>query len=67
MALRRTMKILNLDPLDVDGIAIDIKVAGVVADIHLLEINNTSALVDYLTSQLKEMATRVSTLYSYSG
>ncbi len=67
IALRRTMKILNLDPLDVDGIAIDIKVAGVVADIHLLEINNTSALVDYLTSQLKEMATRVSTLYSYSG
>ena len=66
LALRRTMKILHLNPLDVGGIAIEIKVAGVVADINLLEIVNAGSLIDHLTSQLKDMATRIANLHAYS-
>ena len=66
LALRRTMKILHLNPLDVGGIAIEIKVAGVVADVNLLEIDNAEALIDHLTAHLKDMATRIANLHAYS-
>ncbi|MBN2418276.1 MAG: hypothetical protein JXL81_02745, partial [Deltaproteobacteria bacterium] len=49
IALRRTMKILHLNPLDVGGLAIEIKVAGVAVDVNLLEIANSRALIDHLT------------------
>ncbi|MGD9162410.1 MAG: hypothetical protein PVG39_28640, partial [Desulfobacteraceae bacterium] len=66
LALRRTMKILHLSPLDVGGVDIEIKVAGVVADIDLMDITNAGSLVDHLTSQLKDMATRIANLHAYS-
>jgi hypothetical protein len=66
LALRRTLKILHLNPLNVDGNAIEIKVAGVVADIDLLEIVNAKSLIDNLNSQLKGMATRIANLHVYS-
>ena len=37
VALHRAMKILHLKPIEVDGIALEIKVAGVVGDIDLKE------------------------------
>jgi len=66
VALRRAMKILHSEPIDIDGIAIEINVAGVVVDIDLKDAANASALVDQLSAQLLEMATRLGNLHAYS-
>lgn len=64
-ALRRAMKILHLNPLKVGGIALEIKVAGVAADIGMEDTVNAGSLVDLISSQLRDMATRISNLHSY--
>ena len=66
VALRRAMKILHLKPIEVDGFILEIKVAGVVADIDMKEITSASILVEHLSSQLTEMATRIGNLHAYS-
>jgi len=66
VALDRAMKIFNLNPIDVDGIALEIKVAGVVADIDLKDAANASSLGDHLSAQLTDMATRIGNIHAYS-
>jgi hypothetical protein len=66
VALRRAMKILHLNPIDFYGITLEIKAAGVVADIDLRDAANASSLVDHLSAQLTEMATRIGNLHAYS-
>ena len=66
VALDRAMKIFHLNPLDVDGIALEIKVAGVVADTALKDVANASSLADHLSAQLTDMATRIGNLHAYS-
>jgi len=66
VALSRAMKIFHLNPLDVDGIALEIKVAGVVADIDLKKVANASSLADHLSAQLTDMATRIGNLHAVS-
>jgi hypothetical protein len=66
VALDRAMKIFHLKPIDVDGIALEIKVAGVVADIDLKEVANASSLADQLSAQLTDMATRLGNLHANS-
>ena len=65
-ALSRAMKILHLNPIDVDGTALEIKVAGVVADIDLREDGSASSLIKHLSLKLTEMATRIGNLHAYS-
>ena len=65
-ALRRAMKILHLSPIDVDGINLEIKVAGVVVDFDLKEAANSSSLADHLSAQLTDKATRIGNLHAYS-
>jgi hypothetical protein len=66
VALRRAMKILHLKPIDFYGIALEIKVAGVVVDIDLKDAANASALADHLSAQLRDMAMRIGNLHAYS-
>jgi hypothetical protein len=66
VALNRAMKILHLNSIDVDGVALEIKVAGVVADIDLRDTDSASSLIKHLSSQLTEMATRIGNLHAYS-
>ena len=66
VALRRAMKILHLKPIDVCGIALEINVAGVVVNIDLKEKINAESLVENLSAQLTDMATRIGNLHSYS-
>ena len=65
-ALSRAMKIFHLKPIDVDGKALEIKVAGVVADIDLKDAANAPSFVDHLSAQLTDMATRIGNLHAYS-
>jgi hypothetical protein len=66
VALDRAMKIFHLKPIDVDGIALEIKVAGVVADIDLKDAAKASSLADQLSAQLTDMATRIGNLHANS-
>ncbi len=66
VALRRAMKILHLKPIDVCGIALEINVAGVVVNIDLKEKIDAESLVENLSVQLTDMATRIGNLHAYS-
>jgi len=44
----------------------EIKVAGVVADIDLKNVADAAALADHLSAQLTDMATRIGNLHAYS-
>jgi hypothetical protein len=66
VSLDRAMKIFHLKPIDVDGIALEIKVAGVVADIGLKDVADAASLADHLSAQLTDMATRIGNLHAYS-
>ncbi len=66
VALSRAMKLLHLNPIEVDGIALEIKVAGVVADIDLKDVADAASLADHLSAQLTDMATRIGNLHAYS-
>jgi hypothetical protein len=66
VALDRAMKILHLKPIDVCGIALEINVAGVVVDIDLADAVDAASLVENLSVQLTDMATRIGNLHAYS-
>jgi hypothetical protein len=66
VALDRAMKIFHLNPIDVDGFSLEIRVAGVVADIDLKDVANASSLADQLSAQLTDMATRIGNLHTNS-
>jgi hypothetical protein len=65
LALRRGMKLLHLEPLDVAGVPVDIKVAGVLARVDLEKIPDTKTFLEALTTQLIEMAARIKNIHSY--
>jgi hypothetical protein len=65
LALRRSMKLLHLEPLDVAGVPVDIKVAGVLARVDLEKIPDTKTFLEALTTQLIEMAARIKNIHSY--
>jgi len=65
LALRRSMKLLHLEPLDVGGIPVDVKVAGVLAKVDLEKAPDTKAFLDVLTAQLTDMAARIKNIHAY--
>ena len=65
LALKRVMKLIHLNSLDVHDVPLEIKVAGVAADISIMDIENAETLIDHLTHRLKDMATRISNLHAY--
>ena len=66
VALDRAMKIFHLNPIDIDGIVLEIKVAGVVADIDLKDVADAASLADHISAQLTDMAIRIGNLHAYS-
>jgi hypothetical protein len=66
LALRRAMKFLHLEPIQVQGIPVEIKVAGVVAEIDFKSLSDASAFVQTLSSQIMDMATRIRTIHAHS-
>ena len=60
------MKILHQKPIDFNGTALEVKVAGVLVDYDLKEAANASSLADHLSAQLAEMATRIGNIHAYS-
>jgi len=65
LALRRSMKLLHLEPLDVDRIPVDIKMAGVLAKVDMEEARDAKAFVETLTAQLTDMAARIKNIHAY--
>jgi len=66
LALRRALKYLHLKPINVRGTPLEIKVAGVVADIDFENSPSASAFADIISIQLTDMATRVMSIHGYS-
>ena len=66
VALSRAMKSLHLTPIDVCGITLEIKVAGVVVDVDFTDATDAASLVHSLSVQLSDMATRIGNLHAYS-
>ena len=64
LALNRVTKKLNLEPLDVNGILLDIKVASVLAEPDLKQLT-ASVLMDQLSLQLKNMTTRLKNIHAF--
>ncbi len=65
LALRRSMKLLHLEPLDVAGTPVHIKVAGVLARVDLEDTPDTNAFLQVLAIQLTDMAARIRNIHSY--
>ncbi len=66
VALRRALKHLHLKPIGVGGVFLDIKVAGVVADVDFEKNLSATAFADLISIQLMDMATRIRSIHGYS-
>jgi hypothetical protein len=64
VALRRIMKSLHLEPIEVKGALFDIKVAGVIIDVDPEQISDAKAFVEVLSRLLMDMATRIKNIHS---
>ena len=65
LALRRSMRLLHLEPLDVGGIPVNVKVAGVLVKVNLEKAPDTKAFLEALTAQLTDMVTRIKNIHAY--
>jgi hypothetical protein len=65
LALKRAMRLLNVEPVDVGGTPIEVKVAGVVADLDLERTPNALQFAHALSDQLTDMANRIRTIHTY--
>ena len=64
IALRRVMKLFNLKPIEVKGVLLDIKVAGVIMDVDPEHISDAKAFVEVLSRLLMDMATRIKNIHA---
>jgi hypothetical protein len=58
LALRRAMGLLNLKPIKINGIPIEVKVVGVVLDIDLEDVADANYMADQLLTQIMDMTIR---------
>jgi GGDEF domain-containing protein len=65
LALRRVMKKMHLEPLEVNEVPLDLKIAGVVTNTELHEAVDTDAFVKTLSTQLVDMAARIKNIHAY--
>lgn len=59
LALRRHLRLLNAEPVEVKGIPVAVQVAGVATNFDPDRIPNASAFIDILSSDLSEMVVRI--------
>ncbi|MFZ7112216.1 MAG: hypothetical protein ACOWYE_11080 [Desulfatiglandales bacterium] len=66
LALRRAMKLLHFEPIEVNGVSVDVKVAGVLLDMDFEKMPNARSFVDILSIQLSQMITRIKNIHAYT-
>jgi hypothetical protein len=66
LALRRAMKFLHLAPVVVEGIALEVNVAGVAVEIGLNRITSAQTFNEEISNQLTNMAARIRNIHAYS-
>ena len=59
LALRRSMKLLQAKPIEVDGIPINVKIAGVATSFDADQMPDAKAFVKALSNELMEMTIRI--------
>ena len=59
LALRRTMKLLHSDPIEVDGILLTVKIAGVSTTFDADKMLNAGAFLKIMSNDLTDMVVRV--------
>jgi hypothetical protein len=59
LALRRTMRLLHGDPIEVDGIPLAVKIAGVSTTFDPERMTDESAFMQAMSNELTEMVVRV--------
>ncbi|TET92558.1 MAG: hypothetical protein E3J46_01220 [Desulfobacteraceae bacterium] len=59
LALRRTMRLLHGDPIEVDGIPLTVKIAGVSTTFDAERMTDGSAFMQAMSNELTEMVVRV--------
>jgi hypothetical protein len=59
LALRRTLKLLHGDPIEVDGIPLTTKIAGVATSFDAERMPDVSAFVKAMSNELTDMVVRV--------
>jgi hypothetical protein len=59
LALRRTMKLLHNDPIEVDGILLTVKIAGVSTTFDADKMLNAGAFLKIMSNDLTDMVVRV--------
>jgi len=59
LALRRTMRLLHGDPIEVDGIPLTVKIAGVSTTFDAERMTDESAFIQAMSNELTEMVVRV--------
>ena len=64
LALKRTMKLLHGEPFEMEGIPLEIKVAGSITPFQKGRTPNTETFIDALSKDLVEMATRVKNIHA---
>lgn len=65
LALRRSMRLLHLEPLDVRGTPVEIKVAGVLTRVDRESASDSKTFLQTLTAQLDDMAARIKNIHAY--
>jgi hypothetical protein len=63
LALRRHLKLLNTETVEVKGIPVAIQVAGVITNFDSDKTPDASAFLEVLSSDLSEMVTRIKNLH----
>ncbi len=59
LALRRTMRLLHSDPIEVDGIPLTVKIAGVSTTFDAERMTDGKAFMQAMSTELTEMVVRV--------
>jgi molybdenum-dependent DNA-binding transcriptional regulator ModE/GGDEF domain-containing protein len=64
-ALRRSMKLLSSEPIEVNGIPLDCKIAGVATIFDAVQTPNAKAFAKALSTKLIDMTARVKNIHAY--
>ncbi len=62
-ALKRHLKLLNTEPVEVEGIPVAVQVAGVITNFDSDQMSDATAFVEALNSDLSEMVARIKNIH----
>jgi len=65
ITLRRCLKRLHVEPLEVNGAPVEVKVAGVVTNFDAIYTPDSDAFLDSLSKDLTHMSMRIKNIQAY--